>query len=142
MNRSGIRINRVIVDPLAKADKNNENSTYEQIDMHLSRFGLYLEVGSKDKEDGIRRINEYMETVHGTSGFFLLKDASPNGRAVRQIENWMYDEDGKPSKDDDDVCENLYRLFLLNTIYEEMEDIDDHEQKPPVNDTRNKVTGY
>ena len=142
IEKNNLRLNRVIVDPLAKSDRNNENSTYEKIDIHLNRFGYYLETGSKDKEDGIQRINDHLDSRYGSPSLFFFRNAGP--RVFRQLENWMFDDNGKPSKEDDDAGENLYRLMLLGTKYEEPED----EVEPmgsfiPESETgRNKVTGY
>ena len=144
IEKHSLRLNRVIVDPLAKSDKNNENSTYEKIDMHLNRYGYYLETGSKDKEDGIQRANDHLDSRYGSPSLFFFRNAGP--RVFRQLENWMFDENGKPSKDDDDAGENLYRLMLLGTKYEEPEEYEDGIPiQPFVPDTetgRNKVTGY
>ena len=140
IDKNHLRLNRVIVDPLAKSDRNNENSTYEKIDMHLNRFGYYLETGSKDKEDGIQRINDHLDTRYGSPSLFFFRNAGP--RVFRQLENWMFDENGKPSKEDDDAGENLYRLMLLGTKYEEAEDEEDTPQRIIESSGRNKVTGY
>lgn len=133
-----LRMNRIIVDPLAKADQNNENSTYEKIDMQLQRFGYYLETGTKDKDDGIIGINNYLWTVNLMPALFVFRDCP---RAILQLESWMYDDQGKPQKKDDDQCENLYRLMLLDTVYEEPQDRDAVYETTSSN-TRNSFTGY
>ena len=140
--RYSLRVNRIIIDPLAKGDKNNENSTFEKCEIQLARHGYRLEVGSKDKEDGILAINELLHTIHGEPAFFIFTTATAKG--IRQLQNWMRDDDGKPLKEDDDVCENLYRLFLLKTSYYPPEDEEDEFYRPlsTVNTTRNPVTGY
>ena len=119
-NRYNLRINRVICDPLAKADKNNENSVWERIDTVLNRHGHYLELGSKDKEDGIIAINNHLLTINGMPALFFFADCL---KAIKQCLNWVREADTqKPQKKDDDQPENLYRLMLLDTVWTEMED--------------------
>ena len=118
-NRYGLRINRVICDPLAKgstAGMDYEHSTWAKIDNALNRFDLYLEAGSKLKNDGIITINSLLMTVNKIPMLFFFRDL---GKTVKQCLNWMYDKEGKPSKKDDDMPENLYRLALLETEWEE-----------------------
>ena len=116
VDRYHMRVNRIICDPLAKADQNNENSTWEKIEIHLARFGYVLEAGSKDKEDGIIAINNHLYTVNKMAALFIFKDLVT---VCEQLEDWMRGDDGKPSKEKDDYCENLYRLMLLATEYVE-----------------------
>lgn len=140
VEKNQLRLNRVIVDPLAKSDRNNENSTYEKIDMQLNRYGYYLETGSKDKEDGIQRINDHLDSRYGSPSLFFFRNAG--ARVFRQLENWMFDDNGKPSKEDDDAGENLYRLMLLGTKYEEEDEEESDIVSETKTSTRNPVTGY
>jgi len=135
--RYNLRINRILIDPLAKADQNNENSTYDKIRIGLNRFDMYLETASKDKDDGIISINNMLLTVNGLPAYFIFRDLPIT---TAQLSNWMYDKLGKPSKIKDDMCENAYRLELLNTAYEDPEDEDDIFDSPTA--TRNATTGY
>ena len=143
-SRYNLRINRVIVDPLAKSDRNNENSTYEKIDIHLNRFDLYLETGSKQKEDGILNINNALESTFGSPSLYFFRNASP--KMFRQLENLVYEDNGSVSKEDDDAFENLYRLMLLDTRYEEPLDEDEEREYAAslksADSGRNRVTGY
>ena len=112
-----LRINRIITDPLAKSDRNNENTTWDKIDLVLNRHDLYLECGSKYKSDGVILINSYLKTINKMPALFFFEDCN---RAIKQCLNWSYDKKtGEPSKSNDDQCENLYRLILLDTKYEE-----------------------
>ena len=59
----------------------------------------------------------------------------------------LYDDNGKPVKEDDDFMEDFYRIMLLNTEYykgeyteEELEDMDLDDDRQ--NSSGNKVTGY
>jgi len=136
-NKYHLRINRVICDPLAKADKNNENSTWEKIDIGLNRFEMYLEAGAKDKGDGIIQINGLLESLHEIPYLYFFQDLA---RTIKQVTGWMYDDNGLPQKKDDDMCENLYRLILLDTMWEEQEE--HYYEYAQGNDGRNKTTGY
>ena len=143
--RYNLRLNRIICDPLAKADQNNENSTYDKIDMHLNKFmcpftdeAYYLETGSKDKEDGVRRINELLETVNGIPALFFFSDCA---RAISQCMNLLRDVTGLITKKDDDMFEGLYRIMLLDTEYVDISrEVNDYD--PNIGLTRNSATGY
>jgi len=120
-----LRINRVIVDPLSKADKNQTNTTWEKIDNVLYKFGYMLEDGGKAKGDGILRLNDLLSTQYGEPGIYFFRDLR---RTIMQCDAWIYDENGVPKKykgkqlPGDDQCENLYRLALLETNYEDPEE--------------------
>ena len=137
--RYSLRVNRVIIDPLAKGDSNNENSVYEKVEIGIGRFGYTLETASKDKDDGIIELNSLLMTLNKIPSLFFFRDLPV---CTRQIYAWMYDKKGKPSKEDDDQCENLYRLALLNTSFTEpKEEYEEHEHSAS-RDTKNPVTGY
>lgn len=142
VQRFNLRVNRIIIDPFAKGDSNNHATVYETIDMGLSRFGYQLETASKDKESGIIMTNELLMSKNGMASLFMFSDMPI---LFRQASGYMYDESGKPSKTDDDQCENLYRLILLNTQYYEPRDSDwvsDQQQFSRDKLSKNKVTGY
>jgi hypothetical protein len=137
--KHGLRINRVVCDVLAKGDKNNFNSTWEKIDIGLNRYGMYLEPGTKDKEDGVIIINSYLNTVNGMPALFVFRDLV---RPIDQISNWMQDKNGEISKDNDDNCENLYRLMLMDTKFFEPRDDRMEEDHKTYSHSINRVTGY
>ena len=136
-NRYKLRVNRVICDPLAKGDQNNESSTWEKIDIALNRHEMYLEPGSKDKDDGIIEINSLLKTVNNMPAIFIFRDLP---KATKQLYGWRYDDKGTISKKNDDMCENLYRLILLGTEYEEeyIEEFEESDQRS----ISGKRTGY
>ena len=61
-------------------------------------------------------------------------------RSIKQLEAWQYDDQGKPIKKDDDMCENLYRLVLLGTVWEELKS--SHDENIPTKKDVDNVTGY
>jgi len=138
INRNALRVNRIICDPLAKGDSNNDNTTFDKMKMVFARHGYILEVGSKDKQSGIIEINRHLEGPNKKPSIFFFDDLI---RSIYEIEGWMYDADTqKPQKEDDDMMENLYRTLLLDTHYIEPEDEDYEEEAQPI--AVNAVTGY
>ena len=135
-HRYNLRINRVICDPLAKGDKTNFHSTWEKIDIALNRHEMYLEPGSKDKDDGIIAINNLLMTVNKMPALYVFRDLPI---ATKQLYGWRQ-EDGVISKKNDDMCENLYRLILLGTEYEEPRNPDFFYSG--LSGNRDSVTGY
>jgi len=134
------RVNRVVIDPLAKGDGNNDESMYEIIARILMHNGLTLETATKDKDQGILEIKSHLKGPNNEPSLFFFDDLK---RTIYEIEGWMWDKDTqKPSKNDDDMMENLYRLLLLNTKWTEPYDFI-YDQPPPSFMTgRDQITGY
>ena len=140
-NRYNLRINTVLCDPLAKGNTEGmdyEHSTWAKIDTGLNRFGMYLQKGSKLKKDGVIAINDLLMTVNKMPMLFFFQDL---GRTIKQTMGWMYDDKGLESKKDDDMCENLYRLILLGTEYEEIYTGNDISYAELSVNDRDKITG-
>jgi len=135
------RVNRVVIDPLAKGDGNNDESMYEIIAKILMQNGLTLETATKDKEQGILEMKTHLKGPNNEPSLFFFDDLR---RTIYEIEGWMWDKDTqKPQKIDDDQMENLYRLLLLNTKWTEPFDFyAAYEQKPSFMTGRDAVTGY
>ena len=136
IGRYQMRVNKIICDDLAKGDKAQANTVWDKIDTELNRFGYFLSRASKNKDDGIIMINDLLNPVTAQPSLFFFNDLPI---ANKQFINWMYDENGKPSKKEDDYCENLYRLILLDTQYEEPLDEDDEPKRKA---QANFITGY
>ncbi len=134
--RYNLRITTVLCDPLAKGDQTNFQSTWEKIDIALNRHEMYLVAGSKDKNDGIIAINNLLMTVNKMPALFIFRDLPI---ATKQLYGWRQ-ENGIISKKDDDMCENLYRIILLGTEYEEPSYGNDYYSS--VYEQRNPITGY
>lgn len=137
IKRRVLRTNRVICDPLAKGDPNNDNTTYDKIAGKLFPYDIILETATKDKDSGILEINNHLLGPNKMPSMFFFNTCR---RSIEEIEDWMYDKEGKPSKEKDDFMENLYRLLLLDTEYVPPEDETDEEEVD--NDMVNPITGY
>jgi hypothetical protein len=141
VSQRNYRVIKAIIDPLAKSDTNNPMSTYEQIRLVLGRFDIPLRVGEKDKDSGILLIKEHLEGPNNQPSLFFFRDLV---RTIFEIEGWLYDKDQKAKKENDHMCENLYRLLLLNTKYYPPEDDDDGESVVASRSSlgANRITGY
>jgi hypothetical protein len=143
VNRNALRVGRVGIDPLAKGDSNPQagETTYSKIRDRLSRHGMVLEIASKDKDSGIRELNTHMKGPNGEPSWFIFRDLPV---AIRQIEGWMYEDkgenQGKPSKKDDDFCECLYRTMLFDTTWYPYDEFEEPEGGQ--DGTIDEQTGY
>lgn len=135
------RVNRVVIDPLAKGDANNPESMYDIIAKILMQNGMLLETATKDKEHGILEIKNHLCGPNKQPSIWFFDDLV---RTIYEIEGWMWDKDTqKPAKEDDDMMENLYRILLLKTQWEPQEDyLDEELQMPAQMVGRDAVTGY
>jgi len=139
VNFHSYRVNRIIVDPLAKGDKNNDDSVYEKIAKVLMSRGYVLETASKDKTHGILEIKNHLIGPNNQPSMFFFNDLV---RTIFEIEGYMWDKDTqKPMDKDDHMMENLYRLLLLDTQYED-EDAFDEYNYPDTYSGRDAITGY
>ena len=136
VSQNAYRVNRVIIDPLAKGDSNQDLTTFETIARILARHDMMLEVASKDKENGILFIRDHLKGPNNMPSLFFFDDLV---RTIMELEGWLYDDSGKPKKVDDHMCENLYRTILLDTKYYDPED---EEEESFHSDNRNAITGY
>ena len=133
------RVNRVIIDPLAKGDSNSENTTYDTIAMVLMQHGMALETASKDKDSGILKIKDHLWGPNKQPSIFFFDDLI---RTIYEIEGWMWDKDTqKAAKVDDHMMENLYRILLLETKWTPPFEYDFVPEMPQMSG-RDAVTGY
>jgi hypothetical protein len=134
----GMRVANIIIDPLCKGDANSdlhEMSVYDKMYDLFKAYGHTLRVASKDKEGGIHLLQTLLMTENEMPAIFFFDNLR---RTIQEVEGWMYDDNGKPAKVDDDMVECLYRLILLDTEYEEMDD----EWEEPQRQTASNCTGY
>lgn len=141
IKRNHLRVNHIIIDPLSKGDAQSdlaEETVFQKMAQFFISFGYILQAASKDKENGIEMVRNLLVTDNEMPALFFFDHLK---RTIEEIEGYMYDEHGKPSKDEDDMMENLYRLTLLGTSYRRLndDDEDNHSRRTP---NRNPVTGY
>jgi len=110
--RDYARINKVIIDPLSKSGQPNDSDAFSVMEEILMPYGYALEVASKEKENGIELLNNLLWTQNECPAIFFFRDCV---NAIQEVEDMMYDENGKPVKVNDDAFECIYRLALLNT---------------------------
>ena len=142
IKRYQLRLGRIIIDPLSKGSRNaleDDNETvYSKLSDYLAGYGYYLETATKNKDDSIITINSMLNPMEGNPILYIYDLPI----AKKQLKKWRYDEFGKPSKKDDDSCENLYRLVDLGTEYEPPQpDYGDFEEVVDKS-TANSKTGY
>jgi hypothetical protein len=130
VRRFGWQIEDAYIDPLSKGDtaymKNalgtNIRSTFNILDERLSEQGITLHVASKDKESGIKNIQTWLKGPNGTPTCYIFNTCE---RHLYEVKRWVFDDDGKPSKDcSDHFMECWYRYTLTGARFE------DHVIKP------------
>jgi hypothetical protein len=139
VNNNSYRVNRVVIDPLSKGDKNSPGgSIYDKVFEVLSRYGLPLETASKDKDNGILMVKNHLKGPNNRPSLFLLDNCV---RTLYEIEGYMWDkETQKPVDKDDHMVENLYRIALLDTHWYSDDDVG--PMKSSGEQGRNATTGY
>ena len=106
----------VAIDPLAKGDdkfiKNRYDveATYPIIERKLSEYGLTLITASKDKESGIKNLENRLVTKNNAPAIFFFNTCKQH---IMEAKRWRRDENGTVVKEFDDMLENLYRATLL-----------------------------
>lgn len=110
--RNYTRINKIIIDPLSKSGAPNDSDAFSVMEEVLMPYGYSLEVASKEKENGIELLNNLLWTQNECPAIYFFRDCK---QTIQEVEDLMYDENGKPVKVNDDAFECLYRLCLLDT---------------------------
>lgn len=147
IHRNHYRVNKIIIDPLAKADENcPEGSTYTQIENVLAQYenretkqAYLLDLGSKDLKSGIILAKDYLITETGESAVFFFEDLI---RTTWEIEGWMWNsKTGKPVEKENHMMENFRRLLQLETRWYEPDEVEDEDYRPPKSTVRTWATG-
>jgi len=120
----GWKIENAFIDPLSKGDtaylKNrigaNIRDTFSILEERLLEYGITLHVASKDKESGIKNIQGWLKGVNGRPTVYFFEDCE---RHFFEISRWVFDENGKPVKENDHFMENFYRYSLTGVQYED-----------------------
>jgi hypothetical protein len=116
------RLEMAEIDPWSKGDaayvKNRQgvvDDTFNIMSERLSEFGdIVLNTASKDKESGIRNIANWLKGPNGQPTIFFFNTCK---KSIEQYQKWVYDDEGKPKKENDDFPENLYRYTLMGVDY-------------------------
>lgn len=122
VKRFGWSIQDAYIDPLSKGDtaymKNrigfDAHSTFEIIYNGLSKHGITLHIASKDKDSGIKNIQTALKGPNGLPTTYIFNDCE---RHLFEVRRWVFDDDGKPIKENDHFMENWYRFTLTGTKY-------------------------
>lgn len=122
-SKNGLRIKKTYIDPLSKGDTaymRNQLGTdiedaFTTIYNKLSKHGITLQVASKDKVSGIKNVKEWLRGPNGLPTCFIFDTCE---RHLYEVQRWVYDDDGKPMKENDHFCENWYRYTLTGSKYE------------------------
>ena len=123
---SGLRIYKVEIDPLSKGDnayiKNRvgvSEDSFTIIKRKLAVHRIPFDVASKDKESGVRNLQEKLKGVNRMPSLFFFNTCK---RHLFEINRWVYDENQKPKKENDDFMECLYRQTLMGVKYTDPQD--------------------
>jgi hypothetical protein len=125
IRRYGWSIEDAFIDPLSKGDtaymKNalgaNIRDTFSILDERLSEHGITLHVASKDKESGIKNIQGWLKGPNRMPTCYIFDTCE---RHLYEVKRWVFDENGKPSKDcSDHFMECWYRYTLTGAKYED-----------------------
>jgi hypothetical protein len=125
IRRYGWDIEDAYIDPLSKGDtaymKNalgtNLRSTFSILEERLSDQGITLHVASKDKDSGIKNLQTWLKGPNGMPTMYVFDTCE---RHLYEVKRWVFDDDGKPSKEGSDhFWENAYRYTLTGAKFED-----------------------
>ena len=117
-SRESWDIRKAYIDPLSKGDtefmKNlvgtDKKSSFEIIYNRLSKHGIKLHVASKDKDSGILNLKSMLKGPNNLATLYIFDTCE---RFIYEVKRWVYDDDGKPIKENDHSMENAYRYTLV-----------------------------
>jgi len=118
MLKNGWFIQDAFIDPLSKGDTSymrnmvgtDRTDSFSTIHDKLSIHGITLHVASKDKDSGIKNIQTWLKGVNGLPTCYVFNTCE---RHRYEVHRWVFDDEGKPSKDSDEhFMENWYRYTL------------------------------
>jgi hypothetical protein len=120
--KSGYNIHKVFIDPLSKGDTaymrnqlgTNIRDTYSILDEKLSKYKMTLAIASKDKESGIKNIKDQLKGPNQMPTVFIFDTCE---RHFFEVQRWVFDDEGKPIKENDHFMENWYRYTLTGAKY-------------------------
>ncbi len=117
-----LRIVHCYIDPLSKGDTQymrnalgtDIRDTFSILDERLAQIGVYLDVASKDKDSGIKNIQSWLKGPNGLPTCYIFENCE---RHLFEVQRWVFDDDGKPQKENDHFMENWYRYTLTGAKY-------------------------
>lgn len=122
--KNALNMEEAYIDPLSKGDtgymKNRFGDelqdSFSIIEERLAEHGIELKVASKDKSSGIRNIWKELDGFNGIPTYYIFNTCK---RHLYEINRWVYDENGLPTKENDHFMENWYRATLVGLEYKE-----------------------
>ena len=91
------------IDPLSKGDTSYTNNRYGKsessfaiIERKLRKYGITLDVGSKDEKSYIKAVEGRLD---GANGIPTLHVFSSCKETIKQVSRWGYDDNGRPKSD-------------------------------------------
>jgi len=120
----GWKLENAFIDPLSKGDTayirnrmgTDVQDTYSIIQEKLLEHGITLNVASKDKDSGTKNLQTWLKGVNGLPTLYIFDTCE---RFQYEVLRWVYDDNGKPIKENDHFMENAYRFTLTGTKYED-----------------------
>lgn len=121
----GWSIEDAYIDPLSKGDTaymrnalgSDVQDTFSQLSERLEEYGITLHVASKDKDSGIKNIQTWLKGPNGMPTVYIFDTCE---RHLYEVKRWVFDDDGKPSKEGSDhFMECWYRYTLTGAHYDE-----------------------
>lgn len=147
-------ITEAFIDPLSKGDVGYLKNRYGDVEdsfsiikKKLAMHEIYLDVASKDKDSGLRNVKTWLCGPNKMPVLFFfdtLNEPSAYGHFF-EIMRYVYDDEGKPIKENDHFMENLYRYTLTGNKYVPLEDQlseEELEDRKGERKTASSVTGY
>lgn len=119
----GWKIKEAFIDPLSKGDTqyilnrlgSDQRDTFSILYDRLLEHGITLMVGSKDKESGVKNMQTWLRGPNNMPTVFIFEDCA---RHIYEVQRWVWDDHGKPSKDaSDHFMENWYRYTLAGVRF-------------------------
>ncbi len=110
------RIELAIIDPLSKGDERfmthrySTQNSFTIIKNRISRYGIRLEAGSKDREGAIRNIRMRLKGHNGVPSLYIFRNCE---RHIWEIQRWTHER----FKENDDMMENLGRITVHGVHY-------------------------
>ncbi|MCX6659017.1 MAG: terminase family protein [Candidatus Bathyarchaeota archaeon] len=144
--KHGWRMKEIFIDPLAKGDmayvKNRlgvVDDSFTVISNKLRGEGMFLSVGSKDKDSGVRNLQQLLVGVNKMPSLYFFARCE---KTIWEIQRWTYDDKQRPRKENDHFMENLYRMTLTGIKYQDPRVISDYVKQAAVGYKPMKAVGY